>query len=1748
MRFLIFIIGMLFAFNLSAQQHSPKVISNGGGTEQTSNKKYRIDYTIGQPYLSNKSLDTTKTHQFSKGYQQHLANPVRYDIGKIPSPIKAIIGSSIEFFVYSKRHGTNAKLEMIVDDPVLGQLYFSGFTGYFKYDTDTLDQLPFFLTFTGSLNGDTVKQTVRIDPYQPLVRPPHKFFAYTSGEFDVGPNGTVSYSLPINTSPGTAGIQPELALVYNGATENGILGIGWSLSGLSAISRSPQTYAQDNRIDGVDFDDNDRFSLDGQRLVVVNGGVYGANGTEYFTEQNTFQKITSFSSNGITKGFEVKTKGGTIMEYGNTDNSRIEASRRNTVMFWALNRISDTKGNYIDFDYYEDYANGEYYPKEIRYTGNEAANLTPYAKIVFEYEDRPDPITNYVYRSVVAKSKRLKAIKCYYDDYIIREYNFEYAQTVISKLIKVTEYGIGGKGKGDQLAPVEFKWNANTLFNLEQIENAISKSEFSKDISMIPGDYNHDGFSDILLYNRKTGANTWMMNDGYLSFKKYTNKIDPDLIKNGEGLKFGDFNGDGRPDIMHWKQSTGENNWFLNKPDTSAEFGYDIEKRVVRNIEIKKGTQLYFGDYNGDGLTDFFWYDKETGNTSWYLNEFFVKNELDFSDRDNNLITFDRVKKADALYTGDWNADGLADVMVWFKNTGNNFWFLNKGIVDNEIDFHDEETPIVTTEIKNGTNLYFGDWNGDGISDLMWFDEASGKNHWFVNKGDFTFESTRLNPISPEQLKGRNTILYINDWNADGYTDLMWNNYQSGATKWYVNKGKFEFGKNDYLMSNEKMKKGSGFLFGDWKGTGHAGMAWYNPETGDNYWFINQINNTKLIHTFTDGSGKAVRIRYKSLLEDDIYEKGSDGAFPLVDFISPMNVVSSYTISDGLGGQNRISYKYSNGKVHMRGYGFRGFGEVHKIDEQTGLNNVSHYTHDPKLAGSSLEKMVQYDGNNDTLFIHEYSNTYSEYKSSYFSYANKEVVKKFELDGSLATRTITSKIFDDFGNTTRITVNYGKGYVDTIFNYYINDETNWLLGRLSKSVVSRTVPGSPTSRRKSEFEYDFNQVSPSGLLTKEILESGHKLSIEKTYTHDVFGNIVQSTFKGHNGDSLITRTTKSKYSSDGRFLVQLENALGHKETRKYDQFLGNMIAKTDANGLTWEWEFDGIGRDIKERKPDDNVSLTSYMWSDESILKNAPSGSLYALYIQTTAKPTQIVYYDSLDRQLRLETQGFDGRKVFNDYKYNNTGDLVGETQPYFEGDSALWVWYEYDSHNRKTKTTRPGNRIISKIYRGLETITINELGQRTTHTVNPVGHLVSSKNDKGQEIKYEYNSYGNLIGIIDPANNKIEYNYDKFGNLIYQNDPDLHESYFEYNAFNELTKHTDNKGQVVAFRYDNLGREVLRKEQEGETKYYYDSGYKGIGKLDSVVSFNNHLVNYRYDGLGRLQKTVERIENEYYNYAFTYSVYNQLDSLVYPSGFAIRHNYNTLGFLASIEDANTRSKLWENLGQNAKEQLETFKLGNGITTTNTYNYNTGYLTDVKSENQLKKVQLLSFEFDKLGNLVNRKDELQNLSESFTYDNLNRVISSSLNGNENLTLKYDQLGNIIYKSNVGTYEYGNGYAGPHAVTSVNSDSVKNALLPTSYLGKIEYTSFEKVSKIEADKRSVEISYGFAYKRIKQVQKVAERVKEIKYYVGNGFEKIIKGDSTYEKHFIRALGSTFAIRTHLNGKNNTVYLHKDHLGS
>jgi hypothetical protein len=119
-------------------------------------------------------------------------------------------------------------------------------------------------------------------------------FGRTEGRFHVS-GGSSRYAIPIWTPPGPNGMQPSIALTYDSQVGNSTAGVGWSIAGLSSITRCPRTIHQDTTPAAVEYTLNDRFCINGNRMRLVSG-TYGVSGSVYHTELADFSRISALTT------------------------------------------------------------------------------------------------------------------------------------------------------------------------------------------------------------------------------------------------------------------------------------------------------------------------------------------------------------------------------------------------------------------------------------------------------------------------------------------------------------------------------------------------------------------------------------------------------------------------------------------------------------------------------------------------------------------------------------------------------------------------------------------------------------------------------------------------------------------------------------------------------------------------------------------------------------------------------------------------------------------------------------------------------------------------------------------------------------------------------------------------------------------------------------------------------------------------------------------------------------------------------------------------------------------------------------------------------------------------------------------------------------------------------------------------------------------------------------------------------------
>jgi RHS repeat-associated protein len=234
--------------------------------------------------------------------------------------------------------------------------------------------------------------------------------------------------------------------------------------------------------------------------------------------------------------------------------------------------------------------------------------------------------------------------------------------------------------------------------------------------------------------------------------------------------------------------------------------------------------------------------------------------------------------------------------------------------------------------------------------------------------------------------------------------------------------------------------------------------------------------------------------------------------------------------------------------------------------------------------------------------------------------------------------------------------------------------------------------------------------------------------------------------------------------------------------------------------------------------------------------------------------------------------------------------------------------------------------------------------------------------------------------------------------------------------------------------------------------------------------------------------------------------------------------------------------------------------LGNGLRTVKSLDQVTGWVDYIQSgPGGGTSVQNLSYLWDRVGNLTQRQDNNQGLTENAYYDNLHRLLSSTVSGGSSLTMTYAPNGNVLTKALTGTGAYSYNYAYHatklHAVASVSG----SASLSYTYDANGNLTnragttlSWFASNLPKAITKNSQNSSTFQYAPNGQRWRHAYKTGNVTFthiYVGRLLEKVTQGSAVDWKHYVHAEGEIVALYSRKSSGTNTLsYLLQDHLGS
>ena len=595
------------------------------------------------------------------------------------------------------------------------------------------------------------------------------------GASGTSPSGAATYTIPIQCAPGTNGMVPSLSIVYNSQGGNGILGQGWNLSGLSAITRAgwddyhygkvaPLSYQSlapylvpTSGGSSYVFEKSDAFVLDGSYLY-PKSGVYGANATTYNTEAESYSVTTSFGSvGGGPDYFTVVNKDGSTMEFGHSSTSKFYTDDGTKVMMWRINKIIDINGNYIEFEY--DNSNRDSRISKIKYTGH-TSGMLPYNEINFQYLERSDKNTVYDGGYTMQSKYLLRKIQVLSESEVFKTYQMDYGKNAhsASYLKYIQEFA----SDGSKLNDTRFKYGESTSPFTETINTDNIASAARTQIST--ADFDGDGLTDFLISEYEPVIGTSNVYNTNLKIKKRTissakYETVSSLSFSGTGVRvenalkqsyhtqrkvipqFSDFNGDGRDDIIVSNYNTFPVSggtyvssldyihiYYANADGSVPGTASYIYTPPALHTAIIKGTDeqenyLQIGDFDGDGTADFitmlggkiYFHSPQKGIT----NKSIAQVNLNSGTLSGASMSwaFDLLfKEADAIFVVNMDGDAKSDLMVVTNGTTRIFT-LNFDAVLYDLHLNQIGADLGYPTTWHDINL--GDFNGDGKTDIL---------------------------------------------------------------------------------------------------------------------------------------------------------------------------------------------------------------------------------------------------------------------------------------------------------------------------------------------------------------------------------------------------------------------------------------------------------------------------------------------------------------------------------------------------------------------------------------------------------------------------------------------------------------------------------------------------------------------------------------------------------------------------------------------------------------------------------------------------------------------------------------------------------------------------------------------------------------------------------------------------------------------------------------------------------------------
>ncbi len=1459
-------------------------------------------------------------------------------------------------------------------------------------------------------------------------------------------NGQAYHSIPIDVPLGVNNLQPEVSLSYNSALGTNHLGKGWSIRGLSQIQRIPRNQNQDGTISAIGWDYNDRFSLDGQRLIAIKNSsqktltsmaqqnqYYGKDNTTYHTAKESWMNIVSKDSEGDgPKRFVVTTKEGKVYKYGSNSNSRVLAQGRSEVRFWLLDSIIDPYGNTMVFTYLnEGSSKGAWYPDEIKYNYNAKSKHNFQRVVKFNWESRKDSVTSYINDTKSVLTKRLKSIQTLLSGKVIKEYSVKYQSdlsplALMSMVESIQECYAGSKC----LEPLEYKYQIDSKINFKSKDSWNTENDTTG--LWTPMDVNGDGMDDIVnifdykgkkafityislgtgVYSKKSRYTTtqstdgdWLgmdsNGDGLTDIVRAYNRNNKNLtfkvfLSNGDGtyrdqdqctmdyskqgfIRAGDFDGNGRGDIIQFSENPIKMQVFLS---SNGRGQFKAESKY--KTKVSDGYQWNVIDINGDGQSDVI------GFTKSKINAFISKGTGDFSSNKKTDIKDD---KKDWIF-GDFNGDGLGDMVNYFPNSG-------------QIRF----------------KVYFSKGNGFFKPKSSWKTDKSDKGEW----------------------KGL-------DANGDGKTDIV--RIYSSTIKYafYLSKGNGEFIKPTSSYSTSK--KSGDFIPMDANGDGISDIVRLSEDSGKKIIkdYISTTTKKDLLTSIDNKRGLTKTFSYTPTSDATVYSRGETPTYPYKIIQGGQYVVSNLQQKTSKITLNEY-FKYSGLQIRQDGLGLMGFESKTVTSEPDSTKTTTTFNQEYPYNGFNKSVLIKRISDSKIMgkskFIYYFTN--QKNSNPYFNVYQVLLANTYEDNyyfGKLNFVAGNSFDYDTYGNLTQLLEMSDTSDVSTYVytnSAYHNDTNNWYIGFLTGQKVGKR-PSETMHSWESSLNLKWDVIayhSNMGVKEKKSYENSNAVFYSNTYGYDDYGNVTSTV------DPLGSKTTivyESQYHTFKSKTTSPKNNQGNSlvTTYSYNAAFGLLTQQIDPNGKVTNYCTDSYGRITSLQ-----VSIPSYSSKSDTpcvstsspvatvqkySLSSSGDNALFKTYTRNSWSDSDDDHWnwkevekDPFDREVQTKELGLNGKTKYVKTSYYDNGSIKQKTVPYFSGDNKILDKYYYNAYGTLIKVEAAGIVTTFDIDNLKVTkTTAKGTPDAVTHKVfiDTKGKVVKRQDPDNSITRFSYDLLGRPDTIIDPSGIKNITQYNSIGQKISVSNPDRGKTRYTYTTKGLLQYQIMSNSDTLLYKYDDLARVTQRTSKNKTTpivtQYSYDDSRQGfynngfLTKVTQAIGGDqqfNYTYNYDY-GENVVQQNIQiRGLSETFTFNNQYDPQGQATQQTLPDGSISTFDFYSNGFLQDIHHQdNIKGSLQSSIkhvhfdSYTALSQPTALTYYNGDSVSYEYDGNKQVLKKHSVFNAKNTLIKAEFSFNDLFQITQISDKRKqssgtnNESQKFYYSNVGRLDSARANG------------------------------------------------------------------------------------------------------------------------------------------------------